>query len=157
MKLTTRMAVVMSTMLTPLVAHAENAVNNGPEATISEVVVTAQKRQENLQKVPMSVTALSTETLRSLKVEDTGDVIKFLPSVSFTSQGPGYSHFFFRGVASGENFNHSGSQPTVGVYLDEQPITTVTGELDVHMYDIARIEALAGPQGTLYGSSSEAG
>ena len=62
-----------------------------------------------------------------------------------------------RGVASGGNGNHSGSQPSVGVYLDEQPITTIQGALDIHMYDIARIEALAGPQGTLYGASSEAG
>ena len=49
------------------------------------------------------------------------------------------------------------SQPSVGTYLDEQPITTVQGNLDVHLYDIARVEALAGPQGTLYGASSQAG
>ena len=53
--------------------------------------------------------------------------------------------------------NHSGSLPSVGFYLDEQPITTIGGTLDVHIYDIARIESLAGPQGTLYGASSEAG
>ena len=48
-------------------------------------------------------------------------------------------------------------QPSVGTYLDEQPITTIRGNLDVHLYDIARVEALAGPQGTLYGASSQAG
>ena len=62
-----------------------------------------------------------------------------------------------RGVASGENGNHSGPLPSVGMYLDEQPITTIQGALDVHVYDIARVEALAGPQGTLYGASSQAG
>ena len=62
-----------------------------------------------------------------------------------------------RGVASGGDGNHSGSLPSVGVYLDEQPVTTIGGTLDVHIYDIARIESLAGPQGTLYGASSEAG
>jgi outer membrane receptor protein involved in Fe transport len=62
-----------------------------------------------------------------------------------------------RGVATGGDGNHSGSLPSVGSYLDEQPITTIGGTLDVHIYDIARIESLAGPQGTLYGASSEAG
>ena len=62
-----------------------------------------------------------------------------------------------RGVSSGDVGNHSGPLPSVGVYLDEQPITTIQGSLDVHVYDIERVEALAGPQGTLYGASSEAG
>jgi outer membrane receptor protein involved in Fe transport len=63
-----------------------------------------------------------------------------------------------RGIATGgDDSNHSGSLPTVGTYLDEQPITTIDGTLDVHIYDIARIEALSGPQGTLFGASSEAG
>ena len=62
-----------------------------------------------------------------------------------------------RGVASGGDGNHSGSLPSVGVYLDEQPITTIQGPLDLHIYDIARVESLSGPQGTLYGASAEAG
>ena len=62
-----------------------------------------------------------------------------------------------RGVVSGDNGNHSGSLPTVGMYLDEQPITTIQGPLDIHVYDVARVESLAGPQGTLYGASSQAG
>ena len=62
-----------------------------------------------------------------------------------------------RGVAVGGDGNHSGSLPSVGFYLDEQPVTTIGGTLDVHIYDIARIESLAGPQGTLYGASSQAG
>jgi outer membrane receptor protein involved in Fe transport len=62
-----------------------------------------------------------------------------------------------RGVASGGDGNHSGSLPSVGVYLDEQPITTIQGPLDMHVYDIERVEALSGPQGTLYGASSQAG
>src|SRR5678815_4872225 len=64
---------------------------------------------------------------------------------------------YMRGVASGGDGNHSASQPSVGMYLDEQPITTIQGSLDIHIYDIARVEALAGPQGTLYGASSQAG
>ena len=63
----------------------------------------------------------------------------------------------FSGVVSGGDGNHSGSQPSVGTYLDEQPVTTIDGTVDVHIYDVQRIEVLEGPQGTLYGASSEAG
>ena len=83
--------------------------------------------------------------------------MKFLPSVSYQTLGPGFAQVYMRGVASGGDGNHSGPLPSVGIYLDEQPITTIQGALDVHLYDIARVEALAGPQGTLYGASSQAG
>jgi outer membrane receptor protein involved in Fe transport len=121
------------------------------------IIVTAQKIEQNLQDVPASVTALGTERLEDLQVNDLQDVVKFLPSVTIQTSGPGFSQVYFRGVASGENANHSTSLPTVGTYLDEMPITTIQGALDIHAYDLARVEALAGPQGTLYGSSSLAG
>ncbi|WP_336978433.1 TonB-dependent receptor [Altererythrobacter fulvus] len=121
------------------------------------IIVTAQKREQNLQDVAASVTALGTEKLDELQVNDLQDVVKFLPSVTVQSAGPGFSQVYFRGVASGENANHSSSLPTVGTYLDEMPITTIQGALDIHAYDLARVEALAGPQGTLYGASSMAG
>ena len=62
-----------------------------------------------------------------------------------------------RGINAGQDGNHSGSSPRVGTYYDEQPVTTIDGTVDVHIYDIARIEVLEGPQGTLYGASSESG
>jgi outer membrane receptor protein involved in Fe transport len=124
---------------------------------LEEIIVTAQKREESLQSVPLSVQAIGTERLEELQIKDFADYVKFLPSVSYTTLGPGFSLPYFRGVASGENNNHSGPQPSVGMYVDEQPITTIQGSLDVHLYDIARVEALAGPQGTLYGASSQAG
>jgi outer membrane receptor protein involved in Fe transport len=124
---------------------------------LQEVVVTAQKRTENLQNVPISVTALGTERLEQLNISNFDDYVKFLPSVAYQTTGPGFARVFMRGVASGDNGNHSGPLPSVGVYLDEQPVTTIQGSLDIHIYDIERVEALAGPQGTLYGASSEAG
>ncbi len=124
---------------------------------LQEVVVTAQKREENLQNVPLSITALGTAKLEEMQVKEFTDYAKLLPSVSYQSYGPGATSVYMRGVASGENSNHSGPLPSVGIYLDEQPITTIQGALDVHIYDIARVEALAGPQGTLYGASSQAG
>ena len=126
-------------------------------ATLSAVTVTAQKRTENLQKVPISIQVLGTEKIEQLHIANFDDYVKYLPSVSYQSAGPGFSEIYMRGVASGGDGNHSASRPSVGVYLDEQPVTTVTGPLDIHMYDIARVEALVGPQGTLYGASAESG
>jgi iron complex outermembrane recepter protein len=138
----------------PIAMAQEVAQETG---ALEEVVVTAQKRAEDLQDVPLSITALSTARLEELGVKDFDDFAKFLPSLSYTTAGPGFARVYFRGVAAGDNGNHSGSQPSVGIYLDEQPITTIQGALDLHAYDIARVEALAGPQGTLYGASSQAG
>lgn len=135
-------------------AIAQQQVATG---ALEEVMVTAQKRSENLQDVPVSITALGMEQLEQYNIDSFTDYVKFLPSVSYQSFGPGFAQVYMRGVASGENGNHSGPLPSVGIYLDEQPITTIQGALDLHIYDIARVEALAGPQGTLYGASSQAG
>ena len=137
-------------------AQAQQATDDST-ATLEEIVVTAEKRTENLQDVPVSIQALSTAKLEELHVTDFTDYAQFMPTVSFQSDGPGFSHAYMRGVAANNNINHSGPSPSVGVYLDEQPITTIDGELDLHIYDIERVEALAGPQGTLYGASSQSG
>jgi len=142
-----------STGATPPAPAAAEPAPLGPQ----EIVVTAQKRSENLQNVPISIQALGTEKLEQLNVSNFTDFTKQLPSVSFQTTQPGSTSVYIRGAASGGDGNHSGSLPSVGVYLDEQPITTIGGNLDVHIYDIARIEALSGPQGTLYGASSESG
>ncbi|HET9459586.1 MAG TPA: TonB-dependent receptor [Sphingomicrobium sp.] len=126
-----------------------------PEST--EIVVTAQKREENLQDVALSIIALGNRRLDQLNITSFEDYAQQLPSVSFNTSQSGGFVIYMRGVATGGDGNHSGSLPSVGVYLDEQPVTTVGGALDVHIYDIARIESLAGPQGTLYGASSQAG
>ena len=149
-------ALLASSMLSSVAAHAQTTPPSGAVA-LEEIVVTAQKRSENLQDVPISIQALGTETLEERHVSGLNDYVKFLPSVSIQTTSPGFSSVFMRGVVSGDNANHSGPLPTVGTYLDEQPITTIQGALDVHVYDIARVEALSGPQGTLYGASSMAG
>src|SRR5882672_4529816 len=143
--------------------HAAAAAD-ADTATLEEVVVTAQKRTENLQNVPISIQVLSGAKLEQLDVSGLDGYVKYSPSISYSrgqGQGgngqPGSSHIYMRGVVSGANENHSGSQPSVGTYLDEQPVTTIDGTPDVHLYDIQRIEVLEGPQGTLYGASSQAG
>lgn len=129
----------------------ENSDAGASSPQIEEVIVTAQKREEDLQSVPLSLQVIDTKKLDQLNAKGFDDYAKFLPSVTFQTTGPGDASVIMRGVPS------NGLQPTVATYLDEQPVTTTIGMLDVHIYDIARVEALAGPQGTLYGASSQAG
>jgi outer membrane receptor protein involved in Fe transport len=144
---------------TTALAGAPAALAAAPAAPApsSELIVTALKREENVQKVPLSIQVLGGAKLDQLQVNDVNDYVKFLPNVSVQNNGPGFVDVYMRGVASGENNNHSGPLPTTATYLDEAPITTIGGALDLHIFDIARVESLAGPQGTLYGASSEAG
>ncbi|MFL6733394.1 MAG: TonB-dependent receptor [Sphingomicrobium sp.] len=135
----------------------EQVANDGQAPDTNEIIVTAQKRQENVQNVPISIQAIGSRRLDQLNISNFEQYTKQLPSVSFQTSQPGQTVVYMRGVASGGDGNHSGSLPSVGTYLDEQPVTTIGGTLDVHIYDIARIESLAGPQGTLYGASSQAG
>jgi outer membrane receptor protein involved in Fe transport len=145
-------------------APAVHAATEAETNVLEEVVVTAQKRTENLQSVPISIEVLSGAQLEQLDVTGLDGYVKYSPSIAYSrgqGQGgngePGSSHIYMRGVVSGANENHSGSQPSVGTYFDEQPVTTIDGTPDVHLYDIQRIEVLEGPQGTLYGASSQAG
>jgi len=157
-----RSVLLVTTALGAPVAMAQETPQGGADVSASvqgtEIIVTAQKRSENLQNVPIAIQALTGAKLDQLNVTNFNTYTQQLPSVVAQSSGtPGTNVIYMRGVASGGDGNHSGSQPSVGVYLDEQPVTTIGGNLDVHVYDIARIESLAGPQGTLYGASSEAG
>jgi outer membrane receptor protein involved in Fe transport len=138
-------------------AHAADAADAADSGSLAEIVVTAEKRSEDLQKVPISLQVLGGATLEQHQVASFDDYAKLLTSLSYQSLGPGQSQLYFRGIASGEDGLHAGSLPATGVYLDEIPVTTIGNTLDVHMYDIARVEALAGPQGTLYGASSLSG
>jgi outer membrane receptor protein involved in Fe transport len=131
---------------------------------LEEIIVTAQKRAENMQDVPISIQAIGMEQLEELHVNNFRDYVQMLPSVTIApgagggyGAGAGFQAVYMRGVTTGGDGQAITSVPSVGMYLDEQPITTIQGNLDIHMYDIARVEALAGPQGTLYGASSQAG
>ena len=127
---------------------------------IEEVIVTAQKRSENLQDVPISIQALGTEAIKELNLTNFKDYTQMLPSVAVQQNlaaGAGFALVYMRGIATSGDGQATTSQPSVGMYLDELSMTTIQGNIDVHMYDVARVEALAGPQGTLYGASSQAG
>jgi len=146
------------------VVPAARAQQAQSETSLQTIVVTAQKIQQNLQNVPISVEAFDNRKLTQLNIADIDDYVEFAPTLSYVrSQGqggngePGSALIYMRGVVSGGDGNHSGSEPSVGVYLDEEPVTTITGAVPLHLYDINRVEVLEGPQGTLFGASSEAG
>lgn len=143
-----------TSLVTPITARAQAAAE---EDVGGDIIVTAQRRSESLQKVPLSINVLGEDTLKKQNVGSFDDYAKILPSVSFQSFGPSQSQIFFRGVSSGGDGLHIGPLPTSSMYIDDIPVTTIGGTVDFHVYDIARIEALAGPQGTLFGASSLSG
>ena len=138
-----------------LAAQAQQAPANS--GMLEEVIVTSQKRAENLQAVPISIQAIDQKKLLDLKVASFDDYSRYLPSLSVQSYGPGQAQLYVRGVTNGGDGLHLGSQPMVGLYLDDMPVTTIANNLDMHIYDVQRVEALSGPQGTLFGASSMAG
>jgi iron complex outermembrane recepter protein len=128
-----------------------------PAPAEDEIIITATKRAENIQDVPLSVQALGERMLDEHQVSSFDDYAALLPSVSFQSFGPGQAQLAFRGVTSGGDGLPIGSSPTASMYLDDTPVTTIGASVDLHIYDIARVEALSGPQGTLFGASSLSG
>jgi iron complex outermembrane recepter protein len=150
-------ALLASTMLASSPAFAQSSPQSDAETDDNIIIVTAQKREESLQNVPISIQALGASRLENAQVSSFDDYQKLLPSVSSQSFGPGQAQIFFRGVTSGGDGLKIGPLPTSGLYIDEIPVTTIGGSVDFHIYDIARVEALSGPQGTLFGASSLSG
>jgi len=124
---------------------------DGGQSGLGDIVVTATRQAESVQKVPISMQALGSERLEQREVNGLSDFASLLPSVSFAGLGPGRQTPYFRGIVPA-----GGSYASVGYYIDDIPIAG-TGLPDVFVYDIDRVEALSGPQGTLYGAGSLAG
>jgi iron complex outermembrane receptor protein len=128
---------------------------------LAEVTVTAQRRTENLQNVPIAIQALTSETLQQLSIENFDDVVKYLPNVTLAGAGPGQSNIYMRGLSIGPGTIQGGGAvgdfPNVAVYLDDQSAQLPGRNLDVYAADLERIEVLEGPQGTLFGAGAEAG
>ncbi len=153
-KLSAAVAAVLAIQAAPMAFAAD-------DLGIEEVVVTAQRRSENIQDVPIAMQALTSETLSELKVSTMEDFIKYLPSVTTAAMGPGQSNIYMRGLSVGA-FGTQGSAsigqwPNVAVYLDDQSTQIPGRNLDVYAADLERIEVLEGPQGTLFGAGAQAG
>lgn len=135
---------------------AQNAsTTNVSTVGIPEVVVTARKEKELLQNVPMSVTAISGETLQESGAVSLADIGREVAGLNVVDVGPGQNELVIRGISS------SGGAPTVGYYIDDTPIESIGNlagnAMDPALYDLDRVEVLRGPQGTLYGASSMGG
>jgi outer membrane receptor protein involved in Fe transport len=137
-------------------AAAQDAAAPPPTVTgLDEIIVTATKRAESLQDVSESIAAFDTEAIAMRGLQQIDDVAKYIPGLSLAQREPGGTTIVFRGVASsGLQF---GAVSSSALYLDEQPITQSGRSPDPRFIDIERIEALRGPQGTLYGASSQSG
>jgi len=127
---------------------------------LEEIIVSARKFEEGVQKVPAAVQVLPAEKLEDLNIEMFDEFAQITPTMTFLGAGPGSpggSQMFMRAVSDGGNANFGTSSPSAAVYLDELPLTTIGAVADWHVYDLARVEILPGPQGTLYGASSQSG
>jgi iron complex outermembrane recepter protein len=133
--------------------HAQAAVDAGDQ--LGEILVTAQKRSERIQDIPISISAISGAELERSGARDFKDVLLSIPGVSYSGSEPGQSRYSIRGVST------AASSPTVGIYLNDISLITIgtnfTGAADPLLVDIERVEVLKGPQGTLYGGSAMGG
>ncbi len=155
-------AAILGTRLGAAAAADQSAVPEAaPAGGIQEVVVTAQRRSENAQDVPIAIQAFTGDTLQQLNVTSFDDLLRYLPNVTAPSSGPGQDQVFMRGLSAGSVATQSGgsiaSFPNVAIYLDEQSGQLPGRNLDVYVADLERVEVLEGPQGTLFGAGAQAG
>ena len=154
-------SVLSAAVAASLVGAPVAAQEDAGARVLDEIVVTARRVQESLQDVPLAVTALDSREITELGVTNFADYVLQLPSVTAGGSGPGQNTIYIRGVASTTPnltvAGVAGLAPNVAFYLDEQPLAHPGRNLDVYAADLARIEVLSGPQGTLFGASSQAG
>ncbi len=122
--------------------------------TLDEIIVTATKRELSVQDIPASIQAISSDALQAMGAKSMEDYSRFVPSVNVVSYGAGDNTVVFRGAITGTGYI---AQSTSSVYLNEQSLTQTGAQPMIRMVDINRVEALSGPQGTLYGSDAQAG
>jgi iron complex outermembrane recepter protein len=142
-------------------AFAQDEAEQADEGAIKDIVVTATRRDESANKIPVAIQALSGDSLSELNVTSFDKLIEFLPNVRAASRGPGASSIYIRGLSSGtpglQIAGTAGSQPTVALYVNDAPASLVGRNLDLYTVDLQRVEVLAGPQGTLFGASAMGG
>src|SRR4249920_1034383 len=144
-------------VIVPIAAVAQKPEPPEDEVT-EEIIVTAQKRATNLQDVPFSVAALTAEDIEQSGATNIVEIARNVPGLYIADLGPGQSQVAIRGISAGQVVrDQPGVKESVGIYLDESPISVALFTPDLDLYDLDRIEVLRGPQGTLYGSGNDAG
>jgi outer membrane receptor protein involved in Fe transport len=154
----TAISAAVAAALITVPAHAQQPKK---KRALEEITVTATRVEESLQDVPIAVSALGGDDIEELGITNFSDYVLQLPSVTAGGSGPGQNTIYIRGIASTTpnltTAGVAGLAPNVAFYLDDQPLSQPGRNLDVYAADLQRIEVLSGPQGTLFGSSSQAG
>jgi len=142
-------------------AAAAAAATDNSATTVQDVIVTATRREETANRIPLAIQALGGETLEKLGVTNFEQLVEFLPNVRTASHGPGTSSIYIRGLSTDtpglQILGTAGSQPNVALYLNDAPSSVPGRNLDVYAVDLQRVEVLSGPQGTLFGASAMGG
>ncbi len=142
----------------PFAIQAQTPAQPTDEEISEEIVVSAQKRTTTLQEVPFSVAAVTSEDIKQSGATNIVDIARNVPGLYITDLGPGQSQVAIRGISAGQVVrDQPGVKESVGIYLDESPISVALFTPDLDLYDLDRIEVLRGPQGTLYGAGNDAG
>lgn len=148
-------------VLAALATSGVHAQESTGKAALETIEVTATKRTESVQDIPVSVTAINGSALENLGIDNFQDYVEFLPNVVFQGTGPGQNEIYIRGAATSQTNIAVSSvqalQPSVAFYQDEQPVSMQGRNMDIFATDVQRVEVLPGPQGTLFGASSQAG
>jgi iron complex outermembrane receptor protein len=150
-------SVLALSLAAPLSAAAQQAETSS--YGLEEIVVTASRRSESSQDVAIALQAISEGKLKELRIDSFDDYVSLIPGVNASGQGPGKQEVFIRGISPGRTavrIASLGSEPSVAMYLDETPISYAGRNIDLYATDLQRIEVLKGPQGTLFGASSQA-
>src|SRR5450631_2366312 len=160
--MSSKLSIAIAAILSSLPgARALAAPAEGGSDALEEITVTAQRRSQSMQDVPISMTALTEQALQDINVSTFDDYIKTLPNVTSASNGPGQNEVFMRGLSAGSQASQGSSStglwPNVAIYLDNQSAQLPNRNLDIYAADLNRIEVLEGPQGTLFGAGAEAG
>lgn len=140
---------------------SESAKADAAQGEVPDIIVTATRRSESANRIPVAIQAISAKQLEQLNVINFEKLVEYLPSVRTASRGPGVSSIYIRGLstdtAGAQILGVAGVQPNVALYVNDAPASTPGRNLDIHPTDVERIEVLAGPQGTLFGSNAMGG
>ena len=144
--------------IAPFAAQGQNAQQPTDDEINEEIIVTAQKRATTLQDVPFSIAALTNEDIKESGATNIVELARNVPGLYITDLGPGQSQVAIRGISAGQVVrDQPGVKESVGIYLDESPISVALFTPDLDLYDLDRVEVLRGPQGTLFGAGSSSG